>query len=244
MTISTKKTALITGGNKGLGLETARLLAQEGFTVWIGSRDQARGDQAQQQLAAAGDVRVLDLDVTDDDSVQTAANHLEAEIDSLDVLVNNAGIALGADDTLPGAIDLDAVRQIFEVNFYGALRVTQAFLPLLKLSSAGRIVNVSSTLGSIATRADSKHPLAPATSFAYATSKTMLNSLTAWLSSELADSPAKVTSVCPGLNNTDMTNDPSGQHPSVGARIVVQAAMLSANHASGAFIASHGAVGW
>ena len=239
-----KQTALVTGANKGIGLETARQLAQQGFTVWLGCRDEGRGEAAAKELATAGDVRFVSLDVTDSDSVRTAAAHLRDETGALDVLVNNAGIALGDADGLPSAVALDTIRDTLEVNFYGALRVTQNFLPLLRRAPAARIVNVSSTMGSLTTLVSPGSPLAQWPALAYSSSKTALNALTGWLAVELADTPIKVNSVCPGFNATDLNNNTGTQPPSEGAKVVVRAAVLPADGPSGSFFDANGPVGW
>jgi NAD(P)-dependent dehydrogenase (short-subunit alcohol dehydrogenase family) len=243
----TKRTALVTGANKGIGLEVARQLAERGFTVWLGCRDEVRGVAAVKALAKAGDARLLPLDVTDEGSVQAAAARIGREIGALDVLVNNAGILLEADGA-PSQRPLDTIQRTFDVNFYGALRVTQAFLPLVRAADAGRIVNVSSTMGSISALTAPDSPLAPLLAqypnFAYAASKTALNSLTAWLALELAGTPIKVNAVCPGYNATDMNHHAGVLHPSEGAKVVVHAAMLGADGPNGAFLDASGTVGW
>ncbi|GAA3552575.1 SDR family oxidoreductase [Microlunatus spumicola] len=242
---TTKQTALITGANKGIGFETARQLAHQGFTVWIGSRDQARGEAAVKELSVDGDVRIVGLDVTDADSVQAAAAHVGDATGPLDVLINNAGIALGAEDGPPSTIGLDTIRRTSDVNFYGVLRVTQAFLPLVRQAPAGRIVNVSSTSGSITALVDPESPLAQfPLSVAYSSSKTFLNALTASFAVELRGTPIKINSVCPGFNETDINGNTGTQHPSEGAKIVVRAARLPADGPSGTFFDEHGVVGW
>lgn len=128
---TTNQTALVTGANRGIGLETARQLAQLGFTVWLGSRDQERGEAAVKQLADDGDVRFVSLDVTDAESVRAAAVRIGEETGTLDVLVNNAGVAIAEGEGLPSIVRPETIQRSFDVNFYGALRVTQAFLPLV-----------------------------------------------------------------------------------------------------------------
>lgn len=169
----TKQTALVTGANEGIGFDTARQLAQRGFTVWLGCRDEGRGVAAAKKLAKDGDVRFVRLDVTDVESVRAAAARVERETGALDVLVNNAAIFV-KDDSLPGTIPLDAIVRTYDVNFYGVLRVTQAFLPLVRKAKAGRIVNVSSTLGSVTAITAPDSPLTAFPAFAYASSKTAL----------------------------------------------------------------------
>jgi NAD(P)-dependent dehydrogenase (short-subunit alcohol dehydrogenase family) len=239
-----KPTALVTGANKGIGFETARQLAQRGFVVWIGCRDEGRGVTAAKTLAKDGDVRFVRLDVTDAESVRQAVARVEGESGALDVLVNNAGIAVADSDASAGAVPLETIERTFEVNFYGVIRVTQAFLPLVKKAKAGRIVNVSSTMGSITTLQIPGSPLAQFPAFAYASSKTALNAFTAWLAAELNATAIKVVSTCPGYNATDLNDNKGTQHPSEGAKVVVRAATLGANEPSGAFLDANGTVGW
>lgn len=239
----TKRVALVTGANKGIGFETARQLAQQGFVVWLGARDEVRGVAAAKELAKDGDVRFVRLDVTDEESVRAAA----ARIETLDVLVNNAGIIDGADG-FPSGLSVESIERTFDVNLYGVLRVTQAFLPHLRKAKAGRIVNVSSTLGSLTALSDPNHFLAPLVpqfpNFAYAASKSALNALTAWLAIELRGTDIKVNTLCPGYNATDMNNHTGTQPPSEGAKVVVRAATFGADGPSGTFFDANGAVGW
>ena len=241
---TTRKIALVTGANKGIGLEAARQLAQQGFIVWLGSRDQARGEAAVKELAPDGDVRLVNLDVTDVDSVQAAAERVGEETGALDVLVNNAGAAVAHGEGRPSTVQLDTIQQTFDVNLYGTLRVTQAFLPLVQRAPAGRIVNVSSTLGSVTTVVSEGNPFGQMPFFAYPASKTVLNALTAWLAVELKDTPIKVNSVCPGSNSTDMNPNPDAQHPAEGAKVVVRAATLAADGPTGSFFDTNGAIAW
>jgi NAD(P)-dependent dehydrogenase (short-subunit alcohol dehydrogenase family) len=239
-----RRTALVTGANKGIGFETARQLAQQGFTVWLGARDRARGEAAAHELAAEGDVRFVLLDVSDSQSVADAASWIEQESGVVDTLINNAGIAVGDGEGLPSTVAFDAIRQTLEVNFYGSLRVTQQFLPLVRRSEHGRIVNVSSSMGSLALLTSPDTPLAQFPAFAYPMSKTMLNALTGWLAHELRDTPIKVSSVCPGFNATDLNGHQGTQPPSEGAKVVVYAANLAPDSISGTFFDANGPIGW
>jgi len=238
------RTALITGANKGIGFETARQLARQGLTVWLGARDRDRGEAAAKTLAGEGDVRFVSLDVTDSASVDAALARIQQESGVLDVLVNNAGIAVADGEGLPSAAAFEAIRQTLEVNFYGALRVTQAFLPLIRESSAGRIVNVSSTMGSLGALTSPGDPLGQFPAFAYPVSKTMLNAMTGWLALELRETGIKVSSVCPGFVATDLNGNQGTQHPSEGARVVAYAANLAPDSISGTFFDVNGPVAW
>lgn len=238
------KTALVTGANKGIGFETARQLARQGFVVWLGCRDEARGAAAVADLAADGDVRFVRMDVSDTQSVKEAAAEVESKTGPLDVLVNNAGIALGAKDGQPSSVSLDSLREVFEVNFFGAWAVAQVFLPLVKKAKAGRIVNMSSNMGSLTALASPGSYLHALPLSAYASSKTAVNALTSWLAAELQDTSIKVNSVCPGYNATDLNDHAGTQHPSEGAKVVVRAATLDADGPTGAFFDINGPVAW
>lgn len=239
-----QQTALVTGANKGIGFETARQLAQRGFIVWLGCRDEGRGVAAARALSKDGDVRFVRLDVTDDESVRAAASHVEREMGALDVLVNNAGIFVFDGEGAVSTVRLDTMRRTFEVNLFGVLRVTQAFLPLVRKSSAGRVVNVGSTLGSIATLVAPNSFLRERPAVGYSVSKTALSSVTAWLAVELRDTAIKVNVVCPGYNATDLNNHLGTQPPSEGAKVVVHAATLGADGPTGTFLDVNGTVGW
>ena len=146
--MSSAKIALITGANKGIGLETARQLGRQGISVLIGARDAERGAGAVAQLKSEGiDARTVLLVVTDDTSIRAAAAWVEKEFGRLDILVNNAGVLDYATETGPSTVTQASLRATFDTNFFGLVAVTQAFLPLLRKSAAGRIVNLSSILG-------------------------------------------------------------------------------------------------
>ena len=186
-------TALVTGGNKGIGKEVARQLLDAGMTVHIGARSRERGQRAAEELGA----RFLALDVTDEASAAAAAEQLE----SLDVLVNNAGIAVG--ETSPSESDVDGFRRTYETNVFGVVAVTNAFLPALRRSAHPRIVNVSSGTGSL-TWATSSERFRNSAMAAYRSSKTALNALTVFYANELADEGFKVNALSPGLRRTEL----------------------------------------
>ncbi|WP_404795422.1 SDR family oxidoreductase [Streptomyces tendae] len=241
--MTTHQTALVTGANKGIGFETARQLAQRGLTVWLGCRDQSRGEAAAKALAADGDVRFVRLNVTDIASIQAAREHIAEQSGALDILINNAGIALGDQEGPPSTVGSETIKKTLDVNFYGTLHVTQVFLPLVRKADAGRIVNLGSSMGSLTKlTAPEQPPFAMA--YAYAASKTLANTLTGWFAAELKDTPVKVNSVCPGFNATDLNGNTGTQHPSEGAKVVVRAATLPADGPSGSFFDAAGPVGW
>jgi NAD(P)-dependent dehydrogenase (short-subunit alcohol dehydrogenase family) len=224
--------ALITGANKGIGLETARQFGACGFTVLAGARDEERGLAAEQDLRADGvDARFVSLDVTADASVREAADWIEREYGRLDILVNNAGIARGnpASET-----NLDTMREVYEANVFGVIRVTNAMLPLLRRALAARIVNVSSEVGSISSMTDPASPLAqmPA-SLAYPSSKAALNMITALYAKDLRDTPIKVNAANPGYTKTDLNRNSGFRSVTEGAEASVYLATLPADGPSG-----------
>jgi NAD(P)-dependent dehydrogenase (short-subunit alcohol dehydrogenase family) len=253
--------ALITGANKGIGLETARQLGARGITVLVGARDEERGSAAERALREGGfDARFVWLDVTDTESVRQAAEWIEKEHGRLDILVNNAGISRvrppggeirreppggeirreppGGEIRRepPSETDLDAMRAIYETNVFGVVTVTNAMLPLLRRSPAGRIVNVSSELGSIASLTDPASPLSqfPA-GLAYPSSKTALNMITVLYARELRDTPIKVNAANPGYTATDLNGHSGFRSADEAAEISVHLATLPAEGPTGIF---------
>ncbi|WP_246275820.1 SDR family NAD(P)-dependent oxidoreductase, partial [Brasilonema bromeliae] len=181
-----KKIALVTGANKGLGFEISRQLAKQEITVLIGARDESKGAEAAEKLQAQGlDVQSIKLDVTDISSIATAAKNIEEHFGKLDILVNNAGIFLDS-GTNPSDLDLNILKQTFETNVFGAFAVLQATLPLIRKSNAGRIVNMSSTLGSLTDTLDPNSHYFGLRGLAYQATKAALNEITAQFSKELA----------------------------------------------------------
>ncbi|MEV4107112.1 SDR family oxidoreductase [Nonomuraea sp. NPDC049695] len=212
--------ALITGANKGIGYATARVLGKAGYVVLIGARDHERGTKAASQLAAEGlDARFVHLDVTDLDTVESAATSIDREYGRLDLLINNAAISRDQERT-PSRLPVAALREVYETNVIGVVAVTNAMLPLLRRSEAGRVVNVSSGLGTFAFLADEKSEWRPyATLLGYNSSKAALNAVTLIYAEELRDTPIKVYAVSPGFCATDLnghlgvlTADEGGEH--------------------------------
>jgi NAD(P)-dependent dehydrogenase (short-subunit alcohol dehydrogenase family) len=242
-----KKIALVTGGNKGIGLEICRNLANAGCTVLLGARDVERGQQAARQLQQAGldDVHFIEVDVTRQDTITAAAQQIERQYACLDILVNNAGISLRGDRP-PSAADPDEVQKIFETNFFGALRVTQTMLPLLRKSAAGRIVNVSSGLGSLALSSDPSSPTYNTKSkyFGYSASKAALNMLTVHLAHELRDTTIKVNAANPGFTKTDLNDNTGTQPVEVGAIAATRLALIDDNGPTGASFSKNGPDPW
>jgi NAD(P)-dependent dehydrogenase (short-subunit alcohol dehydrogenase family) len=228
--------ALITGANKGIGYEVARVLGTQGMTVLVGSRDDARGVEAERTLRDLGiDAHHVSLDVADEASVARAAKQIEADHGRLDVLVNNAGITGGPGAGLPSQTPLRILRDVFETNVFGVVAVTNAMLPLLRRAPAPRIVNVSSEVGSIQSTLDREGPLWPMTSIPYVSSKTALNMVTAQYAKELWDTPIKVNAANPGYCATDLNDHRGFRSPEQGAEAIVHLATLPEDGPTGSF---------
>jgi NAD(P)-dependent dehydrogenase (short-subunit alcohol dehydrogenase family) len=229
--------ALVTGANKGIGFETARRLGAGGRTVLVGARSAERGGPAAERLRRQGaDARFVELDVTDEASAAKAAAWIDAEFGRLDVLVNNAGI-ISESPTPPSAKPLSDLRETYETNVFGVVAVTNAMLPLLRRSAAGRIVNVSSDLGSLTLMSDPAYVHYAFNLLAYNSSKAALNAVTVAYAKELADTPIKVNAVNPGFCATDL-NGRSGPRPAAeGAAEVARLAVLGEDGPTGGFFA-------
>ena len=189
------KIALITGANRGLGLEAARQLGDIGFTVIVGARDATKGETAAAKLRSSGfDAHAVQLDVADEQSVKDAAREVNEKFGHLDALINNAGITQDSaqDRNTPSTLAPDALRSTFETNFFGAFSVLQHFIPLLLKSPAPRVVNVSSTLGSLSELSNPASPYYGANAVAYNSSKAALNGLTVAFAKEFKDTPLKI----------------------------------------------------
>ncbi|HYQ67480.1 SDR family oxidoreductase [Actinophytocola sp.] len=224
-------TALVTGANKGIGFEIVKQLLARGVDVYLGARDVERGEKAAIDTGA----RFVQLDVTDPESVRRAA----ASIERLDVLVNNAGVVGGRGQS-PGGADLDAVRTAFGTNVFGVITVTDAFLPLLRESAHPRVVNVSSTVGSLTGMFAHESPIG----VAYPPSKAALNAVTLQYAKALKDTAVKVNAVCPGYCDTDLNNHSGYRTPAQGARIAVEMATLGDDGPTGSFYDDEGVVAW
>jgi len=237
------KVALITGANKGIGLEIARQLAKQGITALIGARDEQRGEAAAQALQAEGlNAHFVQLDVTDQASIDAAAHKIEREYGKLDILVNNAAVAL--DRRPPSQLDMDVLRRTYDTNVFGVFAVTKAMLPLIRKSEAGRIVNMSSGLGSLTQTSDPDSFLATVQVLAYNSSKSAVNAITVQFANELRNTHIKVNAADPGYVATDL-NDHSG-HRTVqqGATAPVRLATLPADGPTGGYFDEDGVVPW
>lgn len=235
--------ALITGANKGIGYEIAKGLGSRGIVVLLGARDAAKGQAAAVKLKGEGiDARFVPLDVTDPETIARAAQWIEDQFGRLDILINNAGIAeWGAK---PSEAHLGKVREIYETNLFGPMAVTQAMLPLIRRSAHGRIVNVSSSLGSLSMASDPGSPISQFLALGYNTSKTALNSMTLQFANELRGTPIKVNAVCPGYCATDINNHSGPRTAAQGAIAPVRYATLDDDGPSGGVFDENGRVAW
>jgi NAD(P)-dependent dehydrogenase (short-subunit alcohol dehydrogenase family) len=239
-----KKHALITGANKGIGFAIAKGLAEQGLTVWIGARDLERGEAAVAELTKDGlDARFLAIDVADDTSVQKAAARLSDEIEALQVLVNNAGILVDV-STPPSQIPMEDIKSTFEVNLFGPIRVTQAFVPLLKAASDARVVMMGSGVGSLALITDPTSLYSSVNLLDYTASKVALNAVTVSFAKELEPFGIKVNVVEPGHVRTDLNRNTGFISPEEGAVTAIKMALIGSDGPNGGFFGSHGRQPW
>ncbi|MFI1105134.1 SDR family NAD(P)-dependent oxidoreductase [Streptomyces melanogenes] len=241
------KIALVTGANKGIGYEIANGLGALGYRVGVGARDEARLETAVEKLRAAGvDAFGVPLEVTSDHSVTDAAELIARQAGRLDVLVNNAGIS---GESGPGwvqdptALDLDVVRTVVETNVLGVIRVTNAMLPLLRRSMSPRVVNVSSSVGSLTRQADPTIEIGPIMA-AYAPSKSFLNAITVQYARQFAHTNILINAACPGLVATDFTGFHGPRTPEQGAATAIRLATLPDDGPTGSFFEDGGVVPW
>ena len=232
-----KKVALITGANKGIGLETARQLGAQGITVLLGARDLAKGEGAAATLKKEGiDARAVKLDMDDPADYAAVASAIEKEFGVLDILVNNAGVLIDSrNGNQTSTVSTEVLRKTFDTNLFGVVALTQSLLPLLRKSKAGRIVNLSSILASSTLHATKGSPIYDAKTFAYDASKTALNSFTIHLAHELADTKIKVNSADPGWVKTDMGGEGAMLEIVDGAKTSVRLATLSEDGPTGGY---------
>lgn len=241
-----KKVALITGANRGLGLETARQLGKQGITVLLGARDLAKSEAAAAELKKEViDARAMKLDVSNAADYAAVAKLIEKEFGRLDILVNNAGIFLdsrGPNQTSKTSPEI--LRKTFDTNFFAVVALTQTLLPLLKKSDAGRIVNLSSILGSLALHATKGSYVYDAKTFAYNASKAALNSFTIHLAHELAGTKIKVNSAHPGWVKTDMGGDGAQMEIVDGVKTSVELATLPDDGPTGGYFHMGKPIAW
>lgn len=234
--MSFQKVALVTGANRGLGLETSRQLARMGVKVLMGARRVSKGRETAKKLQKEGlDVEFILLDVTKPEHIKEVRKQIEGRFGKLDILVNNAGMIHSEEPLISNSVETispGALRKTFDVNFFGAVELTQALLPLIKKSQAGRIVNVSSILGSLTYQSEESNEFKP---FAYDASKAALNQFTIHLAAALKDTTIKVNSAHPGWVKTDMGGSDAPMDVTEGAKTAVRLATLGPDGPTGKF---------
>jgi len=241
------KIALVTGANKGIGFETAKQLAQNNIKVLLGARNEAEGKKAEEILRGLSlDVTYIKLDISNSADIENVKNYIEGEHGMLDILVNNAAVFL--DNAWFGnnteTVTLQTLRDTFDINYFGTVELTQALLPAIRKSEAGRIVNISSVSGSFGVHLDSTHWLYALKLYAYSASKTALNQFTVFLANALAESNIKVNAVNPGWVQTSIGSDQAPLTPEEGAKSGVAMALIDENGPTGTFSQSGEILPW
>ena len=231
------KIALITGANKGIGLETARQLGAQGITILVGARDTKRGQEAAQTLKEQGiDAQFLLIDPTDPATIEAARAEVEAKFGHLDILINNAGTFVMEDIDAPASVPTQALRDTYDLNVFGVHEVTRTFWPLLERSEAARLVNVSSIGGSLTVHSDPAGPLDSAKLIAYASSKSALNMMTALYAWQWKDTRHRANAIHPGNIKTDLNTAPFDEISlQDGAKTSVQMALIPDDGPNGSF---------
>ena len=239
------KIALVTGATRGIGLETVRQLAASGVHTLLAGRDRAKAVDAALKLQAEGlPVEAIELDVTDTASLSAAADAVAKKHGRLDILVNNAGILVDTMGLKVSEQTLDTWRKTFDTNVFGLIATTQAFLPLLHQSDAGRIVNVSSLLGSLAMHSDPASPIYDFKVPAYNVSKSAVNAWTVQLAYELRDSKIKVNTIHPGYVRTDLNGGEGEIDIPTGARTSVRLALIDDAGPNGGYFYQEQSLPW
>ena len=237
------KTVLVTGANKSIGYETVRRMGALGYEVWLGCRDITRGEAAARKLRDAGSkVRVIEIEVTDEKSVMSAAARVMAADGHLDVLVNNAGIPGGY--AAPSLQHVSEIKDVYEVNVFGPIRTTQAFLPLLKAAPRANVVMVSSGLGSLGWLTTVGHEFYGVNILGYNSSKSALNAITVAFAKELMASGIKVNAADPGYTATDFNNHSGYRTVEQAADVIVRLATLDENGPTAGYFYDGGEVPW
>lgn len=241
------KIALVTGGNKGIGFETVKQLAQQNIKVLLGARNETEGKKAEETLRAESlDVTFIRLDISDSADIEDTKNFIENQFGKLDILINNAAVFL--DNAWFGnnteTVPLKTLRDTFDINYFGTVELTQSLLPAIRKSDAGRIVNISSLSGSFGVHLDEAHWLYPLKPYAYSASKTALNQFTVFLANALTDTKIKVNAVSPGWVKTSIGSDQAPLTPEDGAKSGVALALLDENGPTGTFSQDGGTLPW
>jgi len=240
------KVAFITGGNRGIGLQTAKDLGKAGVTIVIGARDPGKAEAAVTELRQAGiTAEAVAYDATRPETDRSVYAHLEKKYGHLDILINNAGM-MNEDllSTTASTVGANALRETFEINFFAVVRLTQTLLPLLKKSAAGRIVNLSSILGSLGVHSLPNSPIAQTKALGYNASKTALNAFTVHLAAELAGTPIKVNSAHPGWVKTELGGKHAPMEIADGSKTSVRLALLGPDGPTGGFFHVEDTLPW
>jgi NAD(P)-dependent dehydrogenase (short-subunit alcohol dehydrogenase family) len=241
------KLALVTGANKGIGFETAKQLAQQNIKVLLGARNETEGKKAEKVLRdLALDVTYIKLDISDSVDIENVKNYIEGEHGALDILVNNAAVFLDSEwfGNNTETVSLQTLRDTFDINYFGTVELTQALLPAIKKSEAGRIVNISSVSGSFGVHLDEAHWLYALKPYAYSASKTALNQFTVFLAHALRETKIKVNAANPGWVKTSIGSDQAPLTPEDGAKTGVALALLDDNGPTGTFSESGEVLPW
>ncbi|MFW0717431.1 SDR family oxidoreductase [Pedobacter sp. N23S346] len=241
------KIALVTGANKGIGFETAKQLAQQNIKVLLGARNETEGKKAEGILRDLSlDVTYIKLDISDSTDIENVKNYIEGEHGALDILINNAAVFLDGEwfGNNTETVTLKTLRDTFDINYFGTVELTQALLPAIRKSDAGRIVNVSSVSGSFGVHLDETHWLYALKPYAYSASKTALNQFTVFLANALSDSKIKVNAVNPGWVQTSIGSDQAPLTPAEGAKSGVEMALIDENGPTGTFSQSGEILPW
>lgn len=230
------QTVLITGANRSIGLETAKQLSQKGLFVYLGSRSLAKGEEVVKELAEKGfqNIKAIEIDVTNPDSISKAKNIIENEQGKLDILINNAGI-LGVNPQTAAETSVKDIQQVFDTNFFGVISVTQAFLDLLKKSDSPRISNITSGLGSLTLHSDPNWKYYHVKAAAYGPSKSALNAYTIVLAYELRELPFKVNVIDPGYTATDFNHHSGPGSVESAASFIIKHTVTDENAPTGQF---------
>ncbi|RZK14332.1 MAG: SDR family NAD(P)-dependent oxidoreductase [Pedobacter sp.] len=233
------KSALITGANRSIGLETAKQLSKQGIFVYLGSRDLAKGNEVVSTLSEEGfeNIKAIEIDVTNSDSIVAAKNTIEQEQGKLDILINNAGV-LGVNPQTATETAVEDIKSVFETNFFGVIQVTQTFLDLLKKSDEPRISNITSGLGSLTLHSDPSWKYYQVKAAAYGPSKSALNAYTIVLAHELKDSAFKVNVIDPGYTATDFNHHSGPGTVESAASFIIKHTLTNENGPTGQFFSN------
>jgi NAD(P)-dependent dehydrogenase (short-subunit alcohol dehydrogenase family) len=239
------KNVVVTGANKGIGFEVAKQMAELGYFVYLGCRNEQNGLEAINHLKRLNisNVELLQIDVSDLASVKEAASKLASKIDALDILINNAGVAGGQPQNM-SACDISLLKEVFDTNYFGAIQTTQAMLPLLEKAIQPVIVNVSSELGSLAMQTSVGRAPNWDNYHAYGATKTALNTFTILLAHEFRNTKFRINSVTPGYTATDLNGFAGFKTAAQGAKPIVRLATIGADGPSGKFFREEGEVPW